>query len=52
MSATNSSTIRLKWSAMSRDDHESPDCELKTYIYTYICVNIPRSHPTPYSASA
>ena len=40
MSATNSSTIRLKWSAMSRDDHESPDCELKTYkiyIYIYMC---------------
>ena len=31
MFATNCSTIRLKWSAMSRDDPESPDCELRTY---------------------
>ena len=41
MSATNSSTIRLKWSAMSRDDHESPDCDCEPlkhiYIHIYMC---------------
>ena len=44
MSATNSSTIRLKWSAMSRDDRREPGLLSVNLKHIYgECVNIPRS---------